>query len=455
MPLIHRSFRGVIATLVIAGLAACGSETDDPNLPVEPVVQLSFSPASVTFGEDRNRSVGLVNTGEGAVGPVDLVALGVTDEAGNAVPGATLTVSPAEVPTLHPDASRSLTLTLGVPGTVGSGDYEVVLEARLAGEAAATLSGSFSVVRVDGPVIATLEIAAGASQARQGEVLSFTVSATDDQGQPVDDPAVTWRAEPALSGLVTADGEFVAYAVGTTQLIVEAGSSADTVEVQVTSRNAPSGSFQVVWNEPIELRYTSDHWEHGDAAYTGTWGCRSVAGGRCGDALYVWDITVRDAPVLTDSIKVDARVVNDVKVRADGTLAIITHESSNDGLNGITLLDLADPLHPAVITRYSPPALTSGIHNVWIEGDYAYLVVDGSVPSAGLRVLDILEPGDPAGRCFVLRRRELPARRVRPRRTGLPVPLEFGPDHPGRGQRGSRGLADEPRRGEPDRHPGL
>ena len=113
-----------------------------------------------------------------------------------------------------------------------------------------------------------------------------------------------------------------------------------------------------------ELRYTSDHWEHGDAAYTGTWGCRAVAGGQCGNTLYVWDITVRNAPVLTDSITVDARVVNDVKVRADGTLAIITHESSNNGLNGITLLDLADPLHPTVITGSRPRSVSGGSQRV-------------------------------------------------------------------------------------------
>lgn len=109
----------------------------------------------------------------------------------------------------------------------------------------------------------------------------------------------------------------------------------------------------------------------------------------------MWDITTRTAPVLVDSVLVDARVVNDVKVRADGTLAIITHEGSNDGLNGITLLDLADPHHPSVITRYTAPALAPGIHNVWIDGDYAYLVVDGSVPSSGLRVLDISDPASP------------------------------------------------------------
>jgi hypothetical protein len=84
-----------------------------------------------------------------------------------------------------------------------------------------------------------------------------------------------------------------------------------------------------------------------------------------------------------------------VKVREDGTLAIITHEGSNDGQNGVTLLDLADPLHPAIITRFSPPDLTPGVHNVWIDGDHAYLVVDGAVPTSGLRVLDISDPANP------------------------------------------------------------
>lgn len=395
MKWIPRSSAGLLAALAVAGLGACSSGTDDPNQPPDPTVQLAFTPTSVSFGEARSRAVELRNTGDAAAGPVELVSLGVTDGGGNAVPGASLSVSPTEVATLNAGASRALTLTLDVPGSVGSGEYEVSLEARVGGEAFATLVSSFTVVQVDGPPISSLEISGGASQARQGEVLSFSVTATDDQGQPVDDPMVTWRAEPSFAGLATTAGDFVAYAVGTSVIIAEAGGAADTVEVEVSNRNAPSGSFQVAWHEPVELRYTSDHWEHGDVAYTGTWGCRGVSGGQCGNTLYVWDISTRDAPILNDSIQVDARVVNDVKVSADGTLAIITHEASNDGLNGITLLDLADPQHPVVITRFAAPDLAPGIHNVWIDGDYAYLVVDGSVPSSGLRVLDISDPANP------------------------------------------------------------
>jgi hypothetical protein len=37
-----------------------------------------------------------------------------------------------------------------------------------------------------------------------------------------------------------------------------------------------------------------------------------------GDRMYVWDVTEPERPVLTDSVMVDARVVNDVKVNARG-----------------------------------------------------------------------------------------------------------------------------------------
>jgi hypothetical protein len=151
-----------------------------------------------------------------------------------------------------------------------------------------------------------------------------------------------------------------------------------------------SGSFSLVGRGSVSARFTSDLWVHGDHVYTGTWNCRS---GLCGDRLYVWDVSDPTTPIRTDSVRVDARVVNDVKIRADGTIGVITHELSNDGLNGVTLLDLGDPARPSVITRFSA-GLNSGVHNVWVEGDYVYVVVDGV--GNGLRVLDISDPARPA-----------------------------------------------------------
>lgn len=247
----------------------------------------------------------------------------------------------------------------------------------------------------DEPAVAVVEIGGGSASARQGDVLTFTVSALDAEGNPVAEPLVVWRVEPSIAGLVTGEGDFVAYATGDTRVIAGSGNAADTAIVRVMGRDAPSGAFAIEWSERIVDRYTSDHWEHGDVAFTGTWGCRGAPGGQCGNALFVWDISTRNSPVLTDSVIVDARVVNDVKVSADGSLAIITHEGSADGLNGITLLDLGVPHHPTVITRFTPPDLTPGVHNAWIEGGYAYLAVDSSDPGGGLRVVDVSDPAAP------------------------------------------------------------
>ena len=157
----------------------------------------------------------------------------------------------------------------------------------------------------------------------------------------------------------------------------------------------PDGDgFQVVGRGRVDDRFTSDLWVAGDWAYTGTWGTRrdgpAVA---LGDALNVWDISDPAAPRLATTLTVDARTVNDVKVSADGALAVLTHEGSGDGLNGVTLLDLADPGRPTILTRYTD-GLETGVHNVWIDGNYLYVAVDGE--GQGLRILDISDPAAPA-----------------------------------------------------------
>jgi hypothetical protein len=110
--------------------------------------------------------------------------------------------------------------------------------------------------------------------------------------------------------------------------------------------------------------------------------------------MHVWNVSVPSTPTHTDSLLVDARTVNDVKVRSDGALGVLTHEGSIDGLNGITIFDLSDPAHPSVVSRVTEGGLSSGVHNVWIEGDYVYVAVDGT--GMGLRVVNISDPASPS-----------------------------------------------------------
>jgi len=176
-------------------------------------------------------------------------------------------------------------------------------------------------------------------------------------------------------------------------LALTAGCSAAVIPPPTAPLHEPSGSFEVVGRGPVTGTYTSDLWvfrgvDGRSYAYTGTWG---TCDGCYGDKLYAWDVTVPTAPVLTDSVQVDARVVNDVKVNQAGTLAVITRESASSRRNGIVVLSLADPAHPVVVSEYWE-TLTGGVHNTFIDGDLVYAVHNGT---SDLHIIDISNPAEP------------------------------------------------------------
>ncbi len=242
--------------------------------------------------------------------------------------------------------------------------------------------------------IASVAISEGPAAPRQGDVVGFVAEIGDTAGVPVAGVTASWSVLPSSAGVITAAGRFVGYTPGTARIVASVGRLADTLTISIAERGAGSGRgpdarIEVVGSGTPISRFTSDLWVHGTFAYTGTWQCR---GAFCGDRLHVWDVTALGAPALVESVAVDAVVVNDVKVRDDGTIAVITQEGSSDGLNGLTLLGLGDPAHPNVITRFTSE-LESGVHNVWIDGNFVYAAVDGS--GNGLRIIDISDPSTP------------------------------------------------------------
>lgn len=148
--------------------------------------------------------------------------------------------------------------------------------------------------------------------------------------------------------------------------------------------------FETVGRGSVTGSHTSDLWvfrgvDGRDYAYTGTWGgCEGCFGNR----MYAWDVTDPANPVLTDSLMVDARVVNDVKVNAAGTLAVITREGASSRRNGIVILDLANPAHPTIASEYAE-TLTGGVHNTFIVDDLVYAVHNGT---ADIHIIDISDP---------------------------------------------------------------
>ena len=372
-------------------LVSCGD--DGPSAPDEPP-RIEFSVEEISFGTERDRRIELTNPGTVPVAPVELIPGSVRDESGSLVAGSELRVSPSVIATLNPGTSVLLSLDLLLPDDMSEGRYRSSLDARggAAGQVTASVPVAFDVDRVPLPPseIQQIRIASGPRTLRQGEVGSYTVQTTE--GEPVPDPRVRWSSLPAGAGLFASGGRFVPYAPGSVRLVASVGEAADTLTVDVEERGL-SGSFSVVGAGVERNRHTSDLWVYGEVAYTGTWGVRDDDGTPAfGNTLFVWNVSSPENPRRVDSVQVDARVVNDVKIRQDGGLGVITHELSSDGQNGVTLLDLEDPLHPEVITRFTQ-GLESGIHNVWIDGDYLYLALDGG--GNGLRVADISDPSSP------------------------------------------------------------
>ncbi|MEX2363958.1 MAG: hypothetical protein WD597_10050, partial [Balneolaceae bacterium] len=88
-----------------------------------------------------------------------------------------------------------------------------------------------------------------------------------------------------------------------------------------------------------------------------------------------------------DTVTVDARTVNDVKVNEAGTVAVITREGASNRKNGIIILDVTDPSNVEIHSEYTDD-LTGGVHNTFIYEDHVYAVNNG-------RKYDIINIEDP------------------------------------------------------------
>lgn len=380
---------GVAAAALPLALCSC----NDVVRPKPGRRGIVFDPAVIDLGLARDTTVIVRNEGQVAAGPIIVVPRIVQDAAGTAVTGPRIAIVPSDIPPLNAGAAWRCALTVQSAGTLQSGEYQFAIEAQVADTVVASLDVRFRVAAGRSPV-ASVAFTSGPTTIRQGDVTPYTAEARDADGIVVADAQINWSVAPSDAGFSATDGRFVGYDPGTARLIATVGAAAAVLEVTITSR-ALSGTFTTVGQGRETDRFTSDLWVHGAVAYTGTWGGRAGGGGTLlGNTLYVWDVVDPLNPLRTDSLAVDARTVNDVKVREDGTIAVITHEGSEDGLNGVTLLDLTDPQHPSVITRFTT-SLETGVHNAWIDGDYVYLAVGDPGPTGGLRILDITDPQTP------------------------------------------------------------
>jgi hypothetical protein len=248
-------------------------------------------------------------------------------------------------------------------------------------------------IRVVPNPIRSIELAPSEADVLVGEVVHLSAAALGGDGTDVEDAPIAWsvgesRADPEASAQVEAGGAFVANAPGTYRVFATVGEVVAESEIRARPR-PPRRDVSVVGHHPLPpgAGATTDLWvfegvDGRDYAYTGTLTAAT---------MYAWDVTNPATPELTDSLKLDGRRVNDVKINEAGTIAVVTSEGASDRRNGITLLDILDPAHPRPITHFTEH-LTGGVHNVWIEGDLVYAVHNGT---RDLHIVDISEPSAP------------------------------------------------------------
>jgi len=244
--------------------------------------------------------------------------------------------------------------------------------------------------------VASISMSPLSAQTRRGDVIEFDIVALDANGGVVDNIALDLAVAglEGTGGFVFDDGTFVAEETGAYRVIASTGSASAVAIVEVDERPAPITVEFLDHGVRAEVA-TSDLWvfegiDGEDYAYTGT---HSRGGG---ERMFVWRVTDPSNVELLDSVVVDARVVNDVKVSDDATWAIITREGASTRRNGIVVLDLADPAHPIIMAELTDD-LTGGIHNVWIMGDVVYAVNNGT---NAMSIIDMSDPRNPthAGR---------------------------------------------------------
>ena len=231
---------------------------------------------------------------------------------------------------------------------------------------------------------------------RTGDVIVLNAKTLNKSGRIIDDIPITYSyhgqadygefALPA-AGLVTEDGRFVAETAGLYTLIASSNGYSAQKTIKVVPRDVKK-QVKLVGHGLISNVLTGDLWvwagvdkhEGKDFAVTGTWSSNGEA--------YFWDVTDPSNMTIIDTITVDARTVNDVKISEDGRVGVITREGASNRKNGFVILDVSDPYNVTISAEYNDD-MTGGVHNVFIYENHVYAVNNG-------RKYDIINIDDPA-----------------------------------------------------------
>ena len=224
-----------------------------------------------------------------------------------------------------------------------------------------------------------LSVKPATAEARTGDVVRFTASAADAAGGHVKDPAVRWSIT-GEGAAIYPDGGFVAEKAGTYVIMASSGQHSATASVVVRPRNVER-DMEVVSHTPMPDLQMSEEWIIGHHAYLAT----------IADKVFVYDIADPATPKLLDTLKVDARIINDISTTPDEKIGVFTREGASNRKNGIVFLDTSDASHLKVLSEYTA-TVTGGVQSAYIDTHYVYLTDDAT---GSMRVIDFADVKHP------------------------------------------------------------
>lgn len=279
-------------------------------------------------------------------------------------------------------------VTAHMPGTV-----ELMVAA--AGRDGSTVQAHINYTVADNPVT-EIELSASQESGRTGDVIRFEAQALTMDAEPVpdipirfamvSDPDPTFAQGDFPPAEIDETGAFVAYKPGLYTVTASVPGTSARATVEITPRHV-SEVVELVGQAAVRNVRTSDLWvwagqDGRDYAITGTWGAFG--------AVYFWDVTDPASPVMTDSVVVDARTTNDVKVSEDGNVCVFSREGASNRRNGIVIVDCSDPRNVEILSTFDDE-LTGGVHNVFVYDNHVYAVNNG----VRFDVINIEDPTTP------------------------------------------------------------
>jgi len=247
----------------------------------------------------------------------------------------------------------------------------------------------------DNPVI-SLNISASSNSVRTGDVVTLSSKMLGKKGKEINNlnptysfHGVSFDGSSSASGLVK-ENKFVADVSGLYTVNAHFGNVTSSTKIKVTDRDIKRDIVQLGTGDVFD-KHTSDAWffEGVDGKDYG------VSGTFFDGKAYFWDVTDPTNITKVDSIKVDARIVNDVKVSKDSKICVITKEGASNRKNGFVILDISNPSDVKVLSEYTD-GLTGGVHNVFIDNNHVYALNAFGNP-AKFEVVNIEDPKNPKG----------------------------------------------------------